>query len=280
MIINFPKNSLGSFNPIVINNLKLDADHRSTIKDEKIYGFEPIGTGMNALLTSVFTVTPTTPLGYIDRHTSATVHTTNYTLWCKIFLRFKISITDYKKDDFVQLEITIVQRSLEESALNQPLVVPNGHKVPNTTPLKPGDHLYGILHKYVDCLDISYCQYQQCELSGETIKESTPTNSDKQDTNLFSNIPKAPQTVEEVPKVAEAGLDLLIHIHKVLAVSEFGNELLKRVNTGYDNNCEIAIRATGEVISDTNIHRQLEDSAKLLKKELVRIINASKSAFS
>lgn len=260
MIINFPKNSDGSFSTTGFNIEKLVANHADVINGDKIHGFNTVGTGMVTLLYPSLKITPTGPLGFIEWNGSATVHTTEYSLWCKLFIRFKISIIDNKKDDCVQLEITIDHRYIDKSMVTQPAVTPGGHKLPQNTPLSPEDGLFSVLKQYVDNLKID-----------GFFDTLTAPKITKQDTNEFSDTPEEPELV----------LDRLIQIHKVLAVSKFGSELLERFNTDagltkdgiYAGNYESIITATGEVISDANTLKQLEENASLLKEKLNDIIN-------
>lgn len=166
--------------------------------------------------------------------------------------------------------------TIDEVVLIQPLIKPSGNICSIEEPISPTDYLYThVFRKYVNALTIDDIQIRNC--ATQELSENTAMKEELNEAMSALERFKTGQqiTTEDIPKLGVLGLETLITIHQVLAVSEFANGLLTELDTGIRLSKE-DILANTQVKTDPNVLAELTDLADQLQKAVNTIITTGK----
>lgn len=292
MIIKLDKNDESIFNSAQEWFIELQSGNL-----DPCFGFEPIENGMTVTLkvsheNIKLPISRYREFCHVGEFTTikctgiAAVHSSNYSLSCELLVTLKITLTDDSKDDCYELVMSIVDLLPKEVRMTQPIVTENGHKKPHTVVLSHDSYLYGILMKCVNSLTITSCEINI------TINMTTVTTSYVQayriddyvaaqpnDAVKAKYVPQPPQKPEDVPKVAEAGLDMLTKIHEVIAVRNYAKKLLTEINEGSGID-EIVGMLRDKITDEEEKYMEILRHSDLLRNAMIKQIQEAADVLS
>lgn len=253
MIINIPTDC----STFEITSITLAASHKEAIPDAPIVGFTSLDVPVETAVwfergECVLSMEP----GKLTRNLTSpktvnlAIHSDRYSLFGTITLSFSSLCGPVGKTLFVGKQ----GMTIDKVELLQPIMTPAGHKRGTVQEISSTDYLYtDVFQKYARALVV-------------TDVKVTPLNNEISDgISAMQRMKDGEQlTAEDVPKITVAGLEALIRIHRILAVTEFANGL------------QLQIAPNNNVITDPSLQKELTELASQLQTAINRVILTAK----
>jgi len=253
MIINIPTNC----SAFEITSITLTAPHKEAIPDAPIVGFTPLDVPVETVVQfERGECVVSMELGRLTRDLTnpktinLTIHSDKYSLFGTITLSFSSLCGPVDKTLFVGKQ----GMTINKVELSQPIMTPAGYKRGTVQEISPTDYLYtDVFEKYAHALVV-------------TDVKITPLNKEITDgISAMQRMKNGEQlTTEDVPRITVVGLEALIRIHRILAITEFANGL------------QLQIAPNNNVITDPSLQKELTELAFQLQKAINKVITTAK----